>query len=144
MWMQVFIHMTSDASNLLLVLSITFYFHYSLWGCMHSTGPFQFLVIEKIYLLLMLLSSLNRKYPPFPLLSYFPVAVCLRCMLHHVLSLIANTFRENRECVLIIIVQLMTSAVVGYVLACRSHSFVSTLHHLFIIIVQTYLKTLNA
>ena len=27
--------------------------------------------------------------------------------------------------------------------ACRSHSFVCTLHHLIIIIVQTYLKTLN-
>ena len=26
----------------LLVLSITFYFHYNLWGCMCSTGPFQY------------------------------------------------------------------------------------------------------
>ena len=33
--------------------------------------------------------------------------------------------------------------IVGYVLACRSCSFVCTLHHLIIIIVQTYLKTLN-
>ena len=32
--------------------------------------------------------------------------------------------------------------IVGYVSACRSYSFVCTLHHL-IIIVQTYLKTLN-
>ena len=31
----------------------------------------------------------------------------------------------------------------GYVLACRSSSFVCALHHLIIIIVQTYLKTLN-
>ena len=31
----------------------------------------------------------------------------------------------------------------GYVLACRSCSFVCTLHHLIIIILQTYLKTLN-
>ena len=37
----------------------------------------------------MLLSSSNRKYPPFPLLSYFTVVVCLRCLLHHMLSLIA-------------------------------------------------------
>ena len=30
--------------NMLLVLSITlyFYFHYNIWGCMCSTGPFQF------------------------------------------------------------------------------------------------------
>ena len=33
--------------------------------------------------------------------------------------------------------------IVGYVLACRSYSFVCTVHHLIIIIVQTYLKTLN-
>ena len=58
----------------------------------------------------MLLSSSNRKYPPFPLLSYFSVVVCLRCLLHHILSLIAYTFRENWEFVFIIIVQFMMSA----------------------------------
>ena len=31
----------------------------------------------------------------------------------------------------------------GYVLACRSYSFVCTVHHLVVIIVQTYLKALN-
>ena len=58
----------------------------------------------------MLLSSSNRKYPPFPLLSYFSVVVCLRCLLHHILSLIAYMFRENREFVFIIIVHFMMSA----------------------------------
>ena len=57
----------------------------------------------------MLLSSSNRKYPPFPLLSYFSVAVCLRCLLHQIL-LLAYTFRENREFVNIIFVQFMMSA----------------------------------
>ena len=33
--------------------------------------------------------------------------------------------------------------IVGYVLACRSYSFVCTVHHLIVIIVQTYLETLN-
>ena len=52
-----------------------------------------------------MLSSLSiRKYPPFSLLSYFSVAVCLRCLLPHILLLTANTFRENREFVFIIIV----------------------------------------
>ena len=45
----------------------------------------------------MLLSSSNRKYQPY-LLSYFSVVECLRCLLQHILSLIANTFRENDEC----------------------------------------------
>ena len=57
----------------------------------------------------MLLSSSNRKYPPFPLFSYFSVVVCLRCLLHHILSLIVYTFRENREFVFISIVQFMMS-----------------------------------
>ena len=34
----------------------------------------------------MLLSSSNRKYPPFPLLSCFSVVMCLRCLLHHSLT----------------------------------------------------------
>ena len=55
----------------------------------------------------MLLSSSNRKYPPFPLFSYFSAVVCLRCLLHHILSLIAYTFRKNREFVFISIVQFM-------------------------------------
>ena len=59
---------------------------------------------------MLLLSSSYRKYPSFPLLSYFSVVVCLRCLLHHILSLIAYAFRENREFVFIIIVQFMMSA----------------------------------
>ena len=57
----------------------------------------------------MLLSSSNQKYPPFPLLSYFSVVVCLRCLLHHSLLLIAYTFWEKWEFVFIIIVQVMMS-----------------------------------
>ena len=33
--------------------------------------------------------------------------------------------------------------IVGYILACRSYSFVCTVHHLIIVVVQTYLKTLR-
>ena len=58
----------------------------------------------------MLLSSSNRKYPPFPMFSYISVVVCLRCLLHHILSLIGYTFREHREFVFISIVQFMMSA----------------------------------
>ena len=45
-----------------------------------------------------------------PLLSYFSVVVCLRCLLYHILSLIAYRFWENREFVFIIIVQFMMTA----------------------------------
>ena len=37
-------------------------------------------------------------------LHFFPVVVCLRCLFHHILSLIVYTFRENREFVFISIV----------------------------------------
>ena len=57
----------------------------------------------------MLLSSSNRKYQPYPLLN-LSVVVCLKCLLHHILSLIAYTFWENRDFVFIIIVQFMMSS----------------------------------
>ena len=75
----------------------------------------------------MLLSLSNRKYPPFPLFSYYSVVVCLRCFLHHILSLIVYTFRENREFVFVSIVQIMMSANSQIHLACRSYSFVCTI-----------------
>ena len=93
---------------MLLVLSITFYFHYNIWGCMCSTGPFTYRWLKGyIY------SSCyhhHRKYPPVPLFSYFSMVVCLGCLLHHILSLIVYTFQENREFVFIRIVQFMLSA----------------------------------
>ena len=65
--------------------------------------------LERIYPQLMLLSQSNQKYQLYPL-SYFSVVVCLTCLLHNILSLIAYTFRENRDFVFIIIVQFMMSA----------------------------------
>ena len=44
-WIHINIHVCKlscgGVVNMLLVLSITFYFHYNIWGCMFSTGPFQ-------------------------------------------------------------------------------------------------------
>ena len=40
-----------------------------------------------------LLSSSNRKYPPFPLLSYFSVVVCLSWLYYHILSSITYISR---------------------------------------------------
>ena len=92
----------------------------------------------------MLLSSSNRKYPPFPLLSYFPVGVCLRCLVHHILLLIAYVYPgKTRNLFSLLLGSLWWLQIVEYALAWRSYSFICTLHHLIIIIVQTYLKTLN-
>ena len=82
---------------MLLVLSILFYFYYKIWGCMFATGPFQYRYLKgNIY------SSCYYHHQIASIhLSHcyhiFFVVVCLRCLLHHILSLIAYTFRENRE-----------------------------------------------
>ena len=36
-------------SNMLLDLSITFYFHYNIWGCMCSSGPFQYRWLKRYF-----------------------------------------------------------------------------------------------
>ena len=93
---------------MLLVLSISSYFHYNIWGCMCSTGPFQYSWLKGyIY---------SSCYHHHQIRSihishrYHILSVCLRCLLHHIPFLITYTFRENREFVFIIIVQFMMSA----------------------------------
>ena len=153
---------------MLLDLSITFYFHYNICGCMCSTGSLQhrrlkWYIYSSCYYHQIGSIHLSHCY------HIFSMVVCLRCLLHHILLLIAYTFREIREFVFIIIVQFKMSAnsiaytfreireivfiiIVQlmmsansriYSLAWRSYLFICTLHHLIIIIVQTYLKTLN-
>ena len=92
-----------------LVLSITFVIKIYGVACVQLTH-FSSSDWKVIFIAPMLLSSSNRKYQPFQLLSYFSVVVCLRCSLHHIMSRIAYTFLENWDFVLIIIVQFMMSA----------------------------------
>ena len=128
---------------MLLVLLITIHCTYSICGCICSSGPFQ-VRWSKLYMYSSCyyhhqLESINLHH----CYHIFSVAVCLRCLLHHIPSLIEYTFRENRDFVFITISQFMMSANSRIHLACRSHSFVCTLHHLISTIVQSYLKTLN-
>ena len=54
---------------------------------------------------------INSEVSFFPIvIIFFSVVVCLRCLLQHIMLLIAYTFRENREFVFIITVQYMMSA----------------------------------
>ena len=94
--------------NMLLVLSIAFHCHYYIWGCMCSTGPFQlrwlkgYICSSYHYHHQIGSNNLSRCYPIF--------VVSLKCLLHHILSIIAYTFRENRDFASIIIAQLLMSA----------------------------------
>ena len=47
---------------MLLAPSITFYFHCYIWGCLCSTGPFQYRWLKGYIYISMLFSSSNRKY----------------------------------------------------------------------------------
>ena len=90
----------------------------------------------------MLLSSSNRQYPPFPLLSFFPwpcasdVCYIIFCHVLHIRSWKPGNLFSLTWC------SLWWVQIFGDVLACRSYSFVCTVHHFIIIIVQTYLKAL--
>ena len=90
--------------------SITSYFHYDIWDCMCSTGPFQYRWLKGyIYSSCCYhhqIGSINLSH----CYHIFSVVVCLIYLLHHILLLIAYTFRKNREFVFIIIVQFMMSA----------------------------------
>ena len=91
----------------------------------------------------MLLSSSNRKYPPFPLFSCFSVLcawdVCYIIFCH----LLYIRPGKTRNLFSLLLCSLWWVQIFGYNLACRSYSFVCTVHHLISIIEQTYLKALN-
>ena len=99
-------------SNMLLVLSTTFYFHYNIRGCMYSTGQFMYrwlkgYIYSSCYYHHQIRSiHLSHCFHIFSWLCAWYVYI----ILHHILSLIVYTFQENQEFVFISIVQFMMSA----------------------------------
>ena len=96
--------------NMLLVLSITFYFHYNIWVFMCSTGPLQYrwlkgCIYSPCYYHHQIRSiHLSHCFHIFPWLCVWDVCYIIFCYLLHIHS------GENRESVFIIIVQFMMSA----------------------------------
>ena len=110
--------LTSDT-----VVSYSLCIHFSIGGWKDtSIAPVIIIIISEV--------------STFPIVFIFSVVVCLSCLLHHILSLIVYTFRQNRHLFSLVLCSLWWVQIVGCVLACRSYSFVCTLHHLIIIIVQ--------
>ena len=112
-------------SNMLLVLSVTSHCHYNISGCMcnyhHQIGSI----------------NLTHYYHNFQWLCAWDVCYVIFCHILHVQS------GKTEILFSLLLCNLRWVQIVGNVLACRSCSFVSTLHHIIIMIVQTYLKTLN-
>ena len=124
-------------SNTLLVLSITYYFYYNIWGCTCSNGLFTYrrlkgYVYRSCYYHHQIGSiHLSHCFHTFPCLCAWDVCYVIYCHLLYVHSVkTGNLFS-------LVLCSLWWVQIVGYVLACRSYSFVWTSHHLIIIIVQT-------
>ena len=122
--------------NMLLVLSISFYFHYNIWGCICSTGPFQywwlkgFIYSSCFYHHQIGSIHLSHCYHIFPWLCAWDVCYIIFChLLHKRSGKTGNLFS-------FLLCSLWWVQIVGHLLPCRSYSFVFTVHHLIIIIVQ--------
>ena len=125
--------------NMRLVLSIIFHFHWYIWGCMWpiSTGPFQFRWLRGY-----IHSSCYHQIRSIHLTHYH---ICVPEMFVTSYSVIYCIYIPGKTGILfsLLLCSLWWVQIFGYVLACRSCSFVCTLHHPITIIVQTCLKTLN-
>ena len=113
--------------NMLLVLSITFYFHYNIWGCMCSTGPFQYewlkgCIYSSCYYHHQIGSiHLSHCYHIFPWLCVWDVWYIIFCYLLHIHSgKTGNLFS-------LLLCSLWWVQIVGFVLAWRSYSFICAL-----------------
>ena len=126
-----------------LALSITSYFHYDIRCCMCSTGQFQYrwwkgFIYSSCYYHHQIGSiHLSHCYHVFPWLCVSDLCYTIFCYLLHIHS------GKTGKLFSLLLCSLWWVQIIGHVLSWRSYSFVCTLHHLIIIIVQTYLKTLN-
>ena len=119
-------------------------YNHNIWGCMCLTGPFQyrwlkgFIYISCYYHHQIRSIHLSHCYHIFPWLCASDVCYIIFCHLLHIRSgKTGNLFS-------LLLCRSWWVQIFGYVLACRSYSFVCTVHHLIIIIVQIFLKALNS
>ena len=80
---------------------------------------------------------LSHYHHILPWLCVWDVCYIIFCYLLHMHS------GKTRNLFSLLLCSLWWMQIIGYILSWTSYSFVCTLHHLIIIIVQTYLKTLN-
>ena len=131
--------------NMLLVQSVSFYFNYNICGCMCSTGPFKYRWLKGYISIAHVIIIIKSEVSTFPIvIIFFPwlcawdVCCIIFCHLLHIRSGKTGNLFSSLLC------SLWWVQIVGYVLPSRSYSFVCTIYHFIIIIVQTYLKTLSS
>ena len=110
-------------SNMMLVPSITLHCYYYIWGCMCSTGPFQFrwlkgYIHSSCYYYHQIGSiNLSHSYHIFPWLCAWDVCYIMFCHLLHIHS------GKTGILFSLLLRSLWWVQIVGYVLACRSCSW---------------------
>ena len=93
--------------------------------------------ISIAHVIIIIKSEVSTCYHIFPWLCAWDVCYIIFCHLLYIRSgKTGNLFS-------LLLCNLWWVQIFGYILICRSYSFVCTVHHLIIIIVQTYLKALN-
>ena len=149
-WIHIYVCRVSCGGmfNMLLVLSITFYFHYNIWGCMCLTGPFQYRWLKGyIYSSCYYHHQIGSIYLShcyiFPWLCTWDVCYIIYCHLLHIRS------EKTGNLFSLLLCSSSWVQIVGYVLVCRSYSSVCTVHNLIIILHKiiwshwTYIKCLS-
>ena len=127
-------------SDMLLLLPITFHCHYFIWGCMCSTDHFSLGDWTDIYHVIIIIKS---EVSTFPIILFFRGCVPEMFVRSYHVTYCIYILKKNGILFSLLLCSLWRVQIVGYVLVRRSCAFVCTLHHLIIIIVQTYLTTLN-
>ena len=124
------------------MISLPLHLHQYIWSSMCSSGPFQFrwlrgYIHSSCYYHHQIGNVNLTHYHIFPWLCAWDVCYIIFCHLLHIHS------GKTGPLFSLFLCRLWWVQIFGYVLACRSCLFVCTLHHLIIIIVQTYPRTLN-
>ena len=135
-----FVKYLVEVPNMLLVLYFTCCFQQIIWGCMCSTVRFQCrwlqgYIYNSCYYHHQIRSIHLSQIYTFPWLCAWDVCYIIFWHLLHIHSGRTGNLFSLSVC------SWLWVQIAGYILACRSHSFVCTLHHLIIIILQSYVKT---
>ena len=134
------VYHVASVSKMGLVLSITFL---HIQGCICWTGPFEFRWLKEYihnpsyYHHQFGNIHLSRCCHIFPWLCVWDGCIIIFCHLLHIYA------RNTGTLFPLLMFSLWYLQMIGYIMACRSCSFVCRLHHLLIIIMQTYLEALN-
>ena len=93
---------------------------------MSSTDPFKLRWSKDMFVTYLIIIC-KEKYQPFAFLTYFSVAVCLKQLCHHILSVVVYVSQEGWDFVSIITVQFITNMcgvykTIGSIIAWRSYT----------------------